>query len=157
MAFFAAAGFLLLGLSDLVVDLIWIWGRARRLAVPGPVEPDLDDLAPAAPSSRFAVFVPAWDEAGVIGEMLAHALRTWGDADFTLYVGCYPNDPATQQAAARVADPRVRLVVGREPGPTTKAGCLNTLWTAMLADEGGGKRRHDVIVLHDSEDVVHGC
>ena len=39
--------------------------------------------------------------------------------------------------AYAAADPRVRLVGGTKPGPTTKAECLNRIWLAMLADERG--------------------
>ena len=87
-ALFAAFGFLLLGLSDLLVDLIWI---GLRLARRGPSP----DVPAASKSGRLAIFVPAWDEAAVIGHMLAHTQATFGNGDYLLYVGCYPNDPAT--------------------------------------------------------------
>jgi len=45
--------------------------------------------------------------------------------------------------------------VGAVPGPTTKADCLNRMWTAMLADEAREDRRFKAIILHDAEDVVH--
>ena len=37
----------------------------------------------------------------------------------------------------------MKIVVGPEPGPTTKADCLNRLWRALLADEAaeGGARK----------------
>lgn len=86
---------------------------------------------------------------------------------------CYPNDPATIDAAMRVArdDPRVRPVIGPRDGPTTKADCLNTLWRALLHDDadrcgadrcGADRCRADrcgadatrAVILHDAEDVV---
>lgn len=151
-ALFAAAGFLILGLSDLAVDLAWILLRLRGLAGRTPAAADLP--APDRPG-LIAVFVPAWDEAAVIGPMLRTALSAWGAGDWRLYLGTYPNDPATAASAASVADPRVRIVVGRKPGPTTKADCLNLLWHALLADEAAEGRRAKAIVLHDAEDIVH--
>ena len=152
-ALFAASGFLILGLSDLAVDLAWIGLRLRSL---GGRRASVADLPPAAPPGRLAVFVPAWDEAAVIGPMLRAAVAAWGEGDWRLYVGTYPNDPATAAAAAAaVADPRVRIAVGSRPGPTTKADCLNLLWRALLADEAAEGRRAKAIVLHDAEDVVH--
>jgi adsorption protein B len=152
-ALFAATGFLVLGLSDLAVDLLWLAHRGRRLGRPASAIADV--AAPARPG-RLAIFVPAWDESAVIGEMLRGAVSAWADGDWRLYVGTYRNDPATTAAAAAIAsaEPRVKVVTGGQTGPTTKADCLNRLWLALLADEaveGPAK----AIVLHDAEDVVH--
>jgi adsorption protein B len=153
-ALFAATGFLLLGLSDLAVDLLWLAHRLRRLGRPLP---SAASLPPPASPGRLAIFVPAWDESAVIGEMLGGAVSAWGDGDWRLYVGTYRNDPATTEAAAAVAraEPRLRVVTGAEPGPTTKADCLNRLWSALVADEAEEGRRFKAVVLHDAEDVVH--
>ncbi|RYY22005.1 MAG: hypothetical protein EOP62_23800, partial [Sphingomonadales bacterium] len=110
----------------------------------------------APPPGRIAVFIPAWDESAVIGRMLRAALTRFDHQDYILYVGTYPNDPATISAVAEVAatDARVRLVVGSQPGPSTKAGCLNTLWRAMLRDEAAEGTPVTAVALHDAEDVV---
>jgi adsorption protein B len=153
-ALFAATGFLILGLSDLAVDLLWLAHRARRLAWPALASAD---VPPAARSGRLAIFVPAWDEAAVIGDMLRGAAAAWEAGDWRIYVGTYRNDPATvaEARAVAAAEPRVRVVTGEEPGPTTKADCLNRLWGALLADEAAEGRRSKAVVLHDAEDVVH--
>lgn len=151
-ALFAAAGFLVLGVSDVAVDLLWIGIRIRDFRRPRLAVADLP--APERPG-RLAVFVPAWDEAAVIGPMLRGAVAAWGEGDWRIYVGTYPNDRSTAAAAAAAADPRVRVTVGSVPGPTTKADCLNRLWRALLADEAAEGRRAKAIVLHDAEDVVH--
>ena len=149
---FAGAGFLLLGLSDLAVDALWLAMATRRLGRP---EIGLAGLPSAAHPGRIAVFIPAWDEAAVIAAMLRRTLRVWDGEDFLLYVGCYPNDPATLAAVASVADRRLRLVVGGAPGPTTKGDCLGRLWEALLDDEAAGAPRAKAVVLHDAEDLVH--
>lgn len=146
-AWFAAFGFLLLGAGDVFVDVIWLATRAGRRAEQVAVQA-------RAPGS-LAIFVPAWDEAAVIGEMLGHARAAFGNADYRLYVGCYPNDPATIAAVRAAGWDRLRLVVGPAPGPTSKADCLNRLWEAMLADEAAAGMRFKAAVLHDAEDVVH--
>lgn len=154
---FAAIWFLVGGLDDLLVDLVhaarmardfgraWLFGQ-----MPEEVLPDV------VPSGRIAVFVPAWDESAVIGRMLRSALARFEHPDYRIYVGAYPNDPATIAAVADVAeeDARVRLVIGLKPGGTTKADCLNTLWRALLRDEAGDGPV-SAVVLHDAEDVVH--
>src|SRR3712207_4727958 len=84
-ALFAAVGYLVLGVSDLLVDLIW-WARAlwRRLRGRGSGDGTVSSLRPAAVPGALAVFIPAWDEAEVIGPMLRHALAAWKSADVTL-------------------------------------------------------------------------
>jgi adsorption protein B len=152
-ALFAACGFLLLGAGDLLVDLIWIGARLKRRGGIASV----DSLPPPARPGRLAVFVPAWDEARVIGGMLAHAEAAFGAADYLLYVGCYPNDEATVAAVRAAAGPRVRLVVGPAPGPTSKADCLNRIWERMIEDEAAEGLPVKAVVLHDAEDVVHSA
>ncbi|MFL9840386.1 glycosyl transferase family protein [Sphingomonas sp. ST-64] len=146
---FAAIGFLIGGIDDLLVDIAYgtAWVRAR-------VRGDRVRLLDVAPVP-IAVFVAAWDESAVIGAMLRAALGRYDYPDYRLYVGSYPNDPATIAAIAEVAacDPRVRLVITPAPGPTTKADCLNALWRALLRDEAAGEP-FAAILLHDAEDLV---
>ena len=159
LAVFAAIGFLLGGLDDLVIDLIWIGRTTWRSATIYTHHPRADaaTLAPPASPGRLAIFVAAWQEDAVIGGMVANALASLRHPDWRLYVGCYPNDPATIAAIERTAagDSHVRIVVGNAPGPTTKAGCLNWIWQAMVADERTDGVPVKAVVLHDAEDIVH--
>lgn len=152
---FAACGFLLLGVSDLVVDAIWVVMTMRRRL--GGRMLCADALPPAEQPGQIAIFVPAWDEGAVIGDMLRNTLRTFGEGDYLIFVGAYPNDPATIEEVRAVQDPRLRLIVGSVPGKTTKADCLNRLWTALLAEEARTGRRAKAVVLHDAEDLVHSA
>lgn len=155
LALFAAVGFLVLGTSDLLIDFIWIGLKLKRFAL--RIRPEsLDSLPPPEAPGRLAIFVPTWREEAVIGPMLTRALDVWGGADVRIFVGCYPNDPATIAGVEAVADARVRLVVGAQEGPTTKADNLNTLWRALRAAEADGEI-YKAIVLHDAEDVVHSA
>lgn len=146
---FAACGFILFGIDDLLLDSFWLArvpiARFRPASPPGRAENP----------GRHVVFIPAWDEATVIGPMLQRTLKTWADQDVVILVGCYPNDPATSAIVATMASGRLRLVVGDTFGPTTKADCLNNLWHAlgqMERDEGWQAKS---IILHDAEDMVH--
>ncbi len=69
---FAAIWFLVGGLDDLAVDLVYLARRGRRWAWRGAGE--AAGGVPDAPPGRIAVFVPAWHEANVIGGMLRTAL-----------------------------------------------------------------------------------
>ncbi|MBE1527627.1 adsorption protein B [Sphingopyxis sp. OAS728] len=145
---FASVGILLIGLDDLLFDALWLATRRR-----GP------SLIPNAPpvEGRFAVFVPAWDEANALPVMLQRTLGAWEGEDFRLYVGCYPNDAATLFAVSPLIarDPRLRLVIGSREGPTTKGDNLNRLWSALGEDERAEGVLFSAIVLHDAEDHVH--
>lgn len=160
---FAAVGFMVGGLDDLAIDVIYGAHRLARGMRFGRDGGDtavvesmrLPDVQPG--NGRFAIFIPAWDEVAVIGAMLRHALATLRYPDYRIYVGTYPNDPATIDAVAEIAalDSRVRLVVGAKAGPTTKADCLNALWQALQRDCALPEDVVRAVVLHDAEDVVH--
>ncbi|NIJ09484.1 adsorption protein B [Sphingomonas vulcanisoli] len=154
---FAAVGMLLGAIDDLAIDLIWLGrGGWRRLFVfSRHARAAMATLPPPDAPGAIAVFIPAWRESAVIGAMLRAALARFDHGDYRLYVGTYPNDPATAQAVTAIGDPRIRLVRGLRPGPTSKGECLNRLWRAMLADEQASGRAFKAIVLHDAEDVVH--
>ena len=82
---FAAVGLLIGGLDDLAVDAAYVLLRRsrRRLTLA---------TLPPAPPTRFAVLIPAWDEASVIEAMLRTTLARLGDHAVRLFVGVYPND-----------------------------------------------------------------
>lgn len=151
---FAAIGFLVGGVDDIAVDFAWLWTRLWRRS---DRLPDTLEGYVLQEPRRMAVFVAAWDEAGVIGAMLRASLARFDHPDYRIYVGTYPNDHATIAAVAAVAadDARIRLVIGPNDGPTTKADCLNALWAALLRDERSERIRVAAVELHDAEDMVH--
>ncbi len=159
LTLFAAIGFLVGGLDDIVIDCIWIartlW---RRLTIyRSNKRVNVSTLNPPVTPGRIIIFVAARDEAAVIGRMLDHAVSTFDHPDYRIYVGCYPNDGATIAVVQALGSTKVRVVVGDGPGPTTKADCLNTLWRALLHDELVQGFRAKAIVLHDAEDIVHSA
>lgn len=150
----ASVVFMLIGgADDLLIDIIFILFRFFISHKSNIVVSEVSELG----RFRFAIFVPAWDESAVISEMLRAMLARWKFQPYRIYVGTYPNDRATIAAVAEVAqsDTRVRLVVGPNPGPTTKADCLNCLWEALERDVATEGRPFTAVVLHDAEDVVH--
>jgi adsorption protein B len=113
---FAAVGLFIGGIDDLAIDLIWLsricWRRLTVYRHHAPVT--AATLAPPNNPGRIAIFIGAWDESPVIGEMLRTALGRFDHGDYRIYVGVYPNDPATIAAVDAVAreDRRVRMVSG---------------------------------------------
>nr|WP_279614801.1 glycosyl transferase family protein [Sphingomicrobium astaxanthinifaciens] len=87
--------------------------------------------------------------------MLRTTLARYGEGDYLLLVGHYPNDPLTAAAIAAIDDPRLRRVALPHPGPTTKADCLNHLYDALVAEGARRGSAARAVVLHDAEDVVH--
>src|SRR5436190_20261865 len=157
LALFAAAGFLLFAIDDLLVDFIYfarvgwralsVYSRFPRMfagALPSPMRP-----------GWMAVLIPAWDEAQVIAPMLRATLARFDHDEYWLFVGHYRNDPATLAAIDSVRDPRVIAVEIDVDGPTTKADCLNRLYASLVAYEDATGRAAKAIVLHDAEDLVH--
>lgn len=151
---FAGIFFLLGALDDISVDLCWLWLRLTGRGHSDIVE--TEHLATANLNGMAAVFIPAWNEAAVIGDTVAHMLKAWPQDSLRLYVGCYRNDAATVQAVIEVArsDPRIRLVIHDREGPTTKADCLNRLYKALRDDELRAGFTARMVVFHDAEDMV---
>ena len=150
-----AGVFFVIGLADeLLVDLAWAWlqltGRARTLRI------HRDNHRGVALAGPAALLIPAWQEERVVATTIAHALAVWPQDALRLYIGCYRNDAATAEAilAGTRADARVRLVVHDRDGPTTKADCLNRLYSAMEADERRYGMRYRMVLQHDAEDMV---
>jgi bacteriophage N4 adsorption protein B len=153
---FSAIGFLIGGMDELIVDLIWLarnfWRRKFVYSAHSRV--DSNTILPARQPGSLAIFVPAWDEADVIAQMLSAATTRYGDANYMIFVGCYRNDSATIIAVKSVAHPKIMLVVCDRDGPTTKADCLNALWRELNIDELHKRISYKAIILHDAEDLV---
>lgn len=151
---FAGVFFLIGAIDDFAVDLTWFWmrltGKVRTHQV------DRAALEGQELEGGAAIFIPAWDEAEVIGDTIAHMLQAWPQDNLTLYIGCYRNDPATIAAVTQAApgDPRLRLVIHDRAGPTTKADCLNRLYQALESDEERSGQQVRMVVFHDAEDMV---
>ena len=157
LALFAAAGFLLFALDDVMVDLIYFSRRSwRALTIYSRFPRAFAGSIQMLWKPRFiAVFIPAWDESSVIGPMLRSTLDRFQHPTYRIFVGHYRNDPATAAAIASVEDERIEVVRVEADGPTTKADCLNRLYAALLAYEKETGRSPVAVVLHDAEDLVH--
>ena len=113
LTLFAVIGFLIGGVDDFLIDCVWMlrslwrnatvyrrYNRSNVATLPPPVTPGL-----------IIVFIAAWDESSVIGRMVDHAVRTFDHPEYRIYVGCYPNDPATTAAVRAVCSEHVHVVV----------------------------------------------
>ena len=151
---FATFFFIVSAIDEAAVDISWLWLRFNGHSGTGVVPLGLTE---SALLGHAAILVPAWHEDKVIGSMIGHTLAAWGQRDFTLYIGCYRNDPKTlaEAVAAAGGDARVRIVINEFDGPTTKADCLNRLYAALRSDEARSGTPFRNVILHDAEDMVH--
>ena len=151
---FSCLFFALGSLDEFAIDILYLVGRlSGRIQTPVI---DRQDVEGRDLSGPVAVIVPAWHEEEVIGATMRHLLTAWPQEQVRLYVGCYANDPATIEAAARAARgrARARIVIHSGPGPTTKADCMNRVYRAIEEDERREDIRFRMVVIHDAEDMV---
>jgi adsorption protein B len=152
---FAALAIILLasGLDDLIPVLICLrqWTFAPKRLADRPL------MEGTAEARRIAIFVPCWKESAVIGNMVRHNLAAIRYQNYDFFLGTYPNDEPTVKEARQLADffPNVHVAVCGQPGPTSKADCLNAVFRRMEEFEAERKTRFDTIVLHDAEDMIH--
>ena len=140
LALFAAVGYLLFAIDDLVIDAIYFVRLAWRTC------PNAGQFRSSTCTGWMAVLIPAWDEASVIAPMLRSTLERYDHPDYRLFVGYYRNDPATEAAIRSVADERIMAVLVDADGPTTKANCLNRLYAELLGYESRIKRPAKAVV-----------
>jgi adsorption protein B len=154
----AAIGFFLSGCDDLFIDLYyWIRRFWRALFFRKRIRPVTEKDLSQVPEQWTAIWIPAWHEAGVIDKMLLNTMESLNFRNYDIFVGTYPNDDETQLAVEGVREHyrQVHKIVCPDPGPTNKADCLNWVFQGMLLVEEQKGIRYEIVVLHDSEDIVH--
>lgn len=154
---FTAVCFLVSGIDDLFFD-IYYWGvELWRMYHYGQKRKLTYSMLVSVPEKRIAVLVPCWHEAGVIESMLEHSVYTLDYTLYDLFVGVYPNDPATIKAVSETAKkiPHVQCVIGPDPGPTNKARNLDSIYTYVMEYEKKHNIQYEIFVMHDSEDIIH--
>src|SRR5438045_9352221 len=134
LALFAGVGFLLFGINDVLVDVIYfaragwrsvtVYRRHARFYA--------NQFYFTHKPGFIAMLVPAWDESSVIASMLKATLDRLDYEHYRIFVGFYRNDPATAAALASISDLRIEAVEVEADGPTTKADCLNHLYDALI-------------------------
>lgn len=154
----AATVFFVSGLDDFFIDVYHAVRRLYRRFFVMPKYQGLTEKHLLLPAEKpIAVMIPAWDESAVIGRMLEHTLTTLNYANYTLFVGTYPNDTDTQREVERVREryDNVHRIVCPNNGPTSKADCLNWIYQGIRVFEQEKGVEFQVFVMHDSEDLLH--
>ncbi len=148
--FVLAVWMILSGLDDLWIDLAYFFTRLR------PHKPPQEDLA-QLPEARIALWVPAWREDAVIAGMLTHNTASIRYANYHIFCGTYPNDDATLDVLRSLEEKHPNLHISLAPhnGPTSKADNMNWIYQNMCLVEERLGQPFDIVVIHDSEDLIH--
>ncbi|MFC5472641.1 glycosyl transferase family protein [Paraherbaspirillum soli] len=150
--------FLISGLDDLFIDLYFtVRSNYRNYFVLPKYAPMTEDNLRNTPEQPLAVLIPAWDEFAVIRPMLENTLRSLEYANYTIFVGTYPNDPQTQLEVEKVREKHknVQRIVCPHDGPTNKADCLNWVYQGIKLYEKNKGINFQIFVMQDCEDVIH--
>jgi adsorption protein B len=155
---FVAIAFFISGLDEFFIDMSYAVREVYRDWFIRPkYQPLTEERLLEPPEQLMAIMIPAWDEAGVIDKMLGYTLKTLKYANYHIFVGTYPNDPATQREVEQVAERHgnVHLIICSEEGPTSKADCLNCIFQGIKDYEKEHNIQFAAFILDDAEDVVH--
>lgn len=157
LTWIVAVVYFLSGSQDLVYDVGAYWLRFwRQFTYRRKPRLTLERLR-ARDQQRIAVMVPAWNEGEVVASMVDNIIKRVEYDNYSIFVGTYPNDPATQACVDRLSKeyPQIIKVVTARPGPTTKADCLHNVLATIRAKEEAEFINYDIILMHDAEDWVH--
>ena len=159
MAFFLTAMLILFSnIDDAFVDLYYIVYKIRRkFFIYRKFRPFQAEDILAKKEQHFALMVPAWQEYPVIRAMLENTLSSYNYRNYHIFVGCYPNDPETILEVEKIRPQHDNLHISllTNPGPTSKADCLNQIYKDITAFEKDNPFEFTGYVLHDAEDIVH--
>lgn len=157
LLFLTAVIYLLSNLDDLFIDIVY-WTRFAWLKISDNPRARMHEKKLRTGKERpLAVMIPAWQESGVIAQMVTNTQRFAEYEDYTLFIGVYRNDPETEKVVdllVKKYDNIVKTVVPHD-GPTCKADCLNWIIHSIFAHEKNTDREFRMVVMHDSEDVIH--
>ncbi len=157
LALIVGSVFALSGFTDLIFDIYNIFWSIQRFFKREKIKPLTRERLEAREQQRIAIFIAAWQEEDVIAQTLRNATSTIRYKNYDIFVGTYPNDPATQEEVNQVSqeNEHVHTVITPEDGPTNKAANMNHIFDSLIQYEKEHDRYFDMIVIHDAEDVIH--
>ena len=146
--------YLLMGTDDVIWDLVSmvrrIFSRDKRLTT---------EQLNSTPPKLLAVAIPAWHEENVLEDVVDNLIECvqYPRSMYHVFLGVYPNDDPTIQAAQRLAARyhNVHVIINELPGPTSKAQNLNYVIRQIHGFELQYGWEFQSLTVHDSEDVIH--
>ena len=150
--------FLVSGTDDLLIDICYLVRVLYKRLFVAPRYPALrEQELRARPEQPIAVVIPAWQESSVIRQMLLNTRSRIDYTNYAIFVGTYPNDPATAREVDGLEEVGARVIRVTVPhdGPTNKADCLNWIYHAIRRYEAAEAVAFQIFVMQDCEDVIH--
>jgi len=115
-----AIGMLVFNIDDIIWDIGYLLSSERRRKEERIPMAMLDELPP----KLLAVMVAAWHEENVIEQVIDHMISSvhYPRSMYHVFLGVYPNDPATIEVAERLSQKyeNVHVVVNPKDGPTRR-------------------------------------
>lgn len=140
--------------DELVFDLAYLL-RFRSLKNQTLTPEELEADRP----QRLAVLLPTWQDHQNIGPMLRATLgyTNYSPLHLDFFVGVYPNDPKTLEAAEALSQEfvNVHVVVCDRPGPLPKGQLLNFIYGYLERFERSNRLQFEAVALHSADDVIH--
>lgn len=144
---------LILSLDDLVIDLVALFKKL------GPQKLGEDDLAEMhnLPQKKIAIMIANWKEDDIIERMVHGNIGRIDYTNYYFFLGVYPNDTGTIEAAKRLQTfyQNVFVVENSQPGPTSKGQMLNQIVHHVRSLEIKHNILFDIFLMQDSEDIIH--
>jgi adsorption protein B len=149
--------FAISGVTDLGFDLYFIARSIRRFFLSRNWPKLTLERLQAREQQKIAIFIACWHEADVIAHTLTNAVEKIQYRNYDIFVGTYPNDPETQAEVDKVARKHLHVhkIVTPDPGPTNKPSILNYTFQAIKEYEKKTHQHYEILMTHDSEDVIH--
>ena len=140
-------------LDDFFVDCVALFRGLK----PRRLKPEELTLMRLMPKKRIAILVANWHEEDVLEYMIRGNVQNVDYDNYSFFLGVYPNDPGTWEAARKLEQriPNVSVIVNSQPGPTSKGQLLNEMVRRIFDSEKITGNRYDLFLLQDSEDLIH--
>ena len=106
---------------------------------------------------KLAIMIANWHEAEVLERMVTGNVAHIDYQNYTIFLGVYPNDRETLEAA-RQAERKlsnVKVIVNTKEGPTSKGQMINEMVSFIADSNKKSDEPYDMVITHDAEDVIH--
>jgi adsorption protein B len=153
LTFFTLGAIIILSVDDFFID---VYALVKRLGPKKLSEKNLVDMN-TIEQKRIAIIVANWHEDEILERMIHGNIGRIDYQNYSFFLGVYPNDYKTLNIAKKLESnyQAVTVVVNSKDGPTSKGQMLNEMIHFIRAEEIKTRVLYDVVLMQDSEDIIH--